>query len=341
MAQHVSWTEIESFYNVRKHVAACPSLVSGRSSVTYRAKVKLHGTCAGVRVDPDGTVTALSRSTILTPEADNAGFARWVSERNEAFTRVSSPEGSIVIFGEWCGPGVQKGVAINQAPTRVLAIFGVRFVDPTDPATLDPQHDFIFEPAFIPTFVNVPGAYVLPWYNLGEEFTIDWNETPEQLQPVIDRINARVAEVEACDPWVEATFGVKGVGEGLVFYPVSTQHCGYENFNNLCFKAKGEKHQVVARTKPAQVDPNVAANAAAFAKMVVTLARLEQGCRAVNGGELQFNTKNIGAFLGWINNDVTKETTAELEASGLDLKTALKACGDRARAWYVAEMKKL
>lgn len=340
MAQHIAWTEIQSFYNVRKALKQFPELMKGKSTVTYRAKVKLHGTNAGVVINPNGEVTAISRTTVLTGTSDNAGFAKWVEARKVEFASFSSDKATVVIFGEWCGPGIQKGVAVNQLKDRMFAVFALRLVNPSP--DLEPLEDFIAEPLALEGIARgIPGVHVIPWFNTGEEFQIDWNESAEALQPALDRINAHVLHVEELDPWMASQFGVRGVGEGLVFYPINADHIGYENFSNLCFKAKGEKHQVVAHTAPVQADPSIAANASAFAEMVVTPARLDQGVRAVNGGEVAFNQKNIGAFLGWINADVTKETTAELEASGLDLKTALKACGDRARAWYVAEMKKL
>lgn len=335
MPQHIAWTEIENFHNVRRTLAKYPHLTRGNNVVTYMAKVKLHGTNAGVMIDNHGVVTALSRTAVLTETSDNAGFAKWVAANEDKWAQFAPSEGTVVVFGEWAGPSIQKGVALNQLKEKVFAVFAARIVERND-------IDFICEPAALADFVKeIPNAHVLPWYNSGEKFDVDWGAPAEELQPVLDRINAHVGAVEACDPWVASKFGVRGVGEGLVFYPVSKGHLHYENFSNLCFKAKGEKHQVVAHTKPVQVDPTVAANATAFAELVVTPARCEQGARAVNDGKLEFNPKLIGAFLAWINHDVEKETQAELEASGVDRKVALKACGDRARAWYVAEMKKL
>ncbi len=335
MAHHIAWTEIESFYNVRRTLAQFPELLKGRSTVTYRAKVKLHGTNAGILVDSLKNVTAISRTAVLTPTSDNAGFAKWVASHAHELEKFAPKAGTLVIVGEWCGPGIQRGVAVNQLKERAFVVFAARIVECDEP-------DFITEPQALAGFtVKVPGMYVLPWFNSGEEFKSDWNESAEALQPVLDRINAHVLSVEELDPWMASQFGIKGVGEGLVFYPVSAEHLGYENFSNLCFKAKGEKHQVVAKTKPAQADPTVVAGLAAFAELVVTPTRLEQGVRAVNGGELVFDSKNIGAFLGWISKDILKETTAELEASGLDQKAAIQACSNRARTWYFAEMKKL
>lgn len=336
MVTHVAWSEIENFYTVRKSLLRYPELLQpGGNTVTYRAKVKLHGTNAGVRIDADKTVTAFSRTSIVTPENDNAGFAKWVQSNRGAFADMAQYKKDVVIYGEWCGPGIQKGVVVNRLQDKVFAIFAVRFLN-------DDVDDVMeVEPFELEAFKQgVPGAYVLPWYADGETVSVNWDLSAEELQPVLDRINECVSEVERCDPWVEKTFGVKGTGEGLVYYP-QRPHCGYKAFENLAFKAKGEQHKVIAGTKPVQADPIVAANAQSFAEMVVTPARFEQGVRAVNNGELVFDMKNVGRFLAWVSDDVTKETSVEREAAGLELRTAVKACCDKARSMYVVEAKKL
>jgi hypothetical protein len=111
--------------------------------------------------------------------------------------------------------------------------------------------------------------------------------------------------------------------------------------NNLFFKAKGEKHKVISKGKAAQAEVPVAEGANEFAEMVLPLARLEQGARAVAAGELTFDIKKMGEFLKWIATDVKKETTEELLASGLDGKVALRACSDRARNWYIEQVKNI
>jgi len=181
------------------------------------------------------------------------------------------------------------------------------------------------------------GVYVLPWYGVGP-LLIPMLETPKVVQPILDQINAVVASVEACDPWVRDTFGVEGTGEGLVFYPMGRSRKG---FSDLCFKAKGEKHKVVARSAPAQVDPSVAASVDAYAEMVLTDARLEQGARAASGDSLTFEKRLIGPFLAWICKDVEKETEAEREASGLAWKQVQKAVSDRARGWYLENAERI
>jgi hypothetical protein len=337
---HVAWTEIEGAHNVRKSVHKYPELLGGKSQVTYRAKVKLHGTNGGVKITPEGRVLAMSRSSIVTPTSDNAGFAKWVEANEAAFATLSRPSGDVIVYGEWAGPGIQKGVALNQLKSKIFAVFAIRLMRAggdelvVDPTEIDDYFRFIGNDS-----PDAPDMHIIPWFNDGEEFTIDWAAESAILSAVLGTINDRVASVEACDPFVKSVFGIEGTGEGLVFYPVGTTHSGYKKFGDLGFKAKGEKHKMVKKTKPAQADPAAAANALAFAEMVLTDARLEQGARAASGGELQFEPRLMGPFLAWCGADVKKECGDELEASGLDWKAVSKPVADTARKWYMERVK--
>lgn len=161
----------------------------------------------------------------------------------------------------------------------------------------------------------------------------DWHDDDETLIKVVDAINPMVEAVEACDPWVKAVFGIEGVGEGLVFYPVA---CESGSTYPPLFKAKGEKHRVMKAEKAAQLAPEVASSIAAFVEMAVPLPRLEQGVSLTGSPSM----KSIGAFLKWVVADVQKETQAELAASGLTFEQVSRAVMERARNWYMAEAKK-
>ena len=67
---------------------------------------KLDGTNAAIGILDDGTVYAQSRKKLITAEADNAGFARWV-EDNADYLRTALGHG--LHFGEWWGRGIQRG----------------------------------------------------------------------------------------------------------------------------------------------------------------------------------------------------------------------------------------
>lgn len=291
--------------------------------VCYQSKVKLHGTNAAIQCHRDGTVVAQSRSGVITPENDNMGFARWVAENAEHWANKSG----LVFFGEWCGPGIQKGVAISQVPAKIFAVFASQ--------SMDGEELFLTAPSDLKMFVpEIPNVYVLPWS--GVHVTVDWSKPADDpyLQEKVDYINKCVEEIEVCDPWVKATFGVEGTGEGLVFYP-SFEHEGRTNFSNLAFKAKGEKHRVVKQPKAVTVDPQVAQGLEDFVNLVLTEARLEQGAGVVNGDSGDFDKKRTGDFVRWIELDIIKECQTELEAGGFLWTQVEKSVKNRARVWYL------
>ena len=323
-----AWPEIHGFHNIRKLFQIHPNieaLTNGQKTVSYKAKPKIHGESHGVRCYADGRVAAQSRSTDLTPTSDNRGFAKWVLANEPLWQKLSN----VVVFGELAGPGVKKGVAISKIDHKIFAVFAAQVMG-TD--------KLIIEPSELQALVgNIPDVYVLPWYS-DEVLAIDWLASDEELQTHTAKLNEWVASIEANDPWVESTFGVKGTGEGIVLYPVSPEHLGVESFALLSLKCKGEKHALIKSANPAQIDPEVAASIDEFVEMVLTEARLEQGANAVVAN---FDTKLIGPFLKWVNVDVEKETQDELEASGLTFQQVTKALGAKARNWYLEKVKTL
>jgi RNA ligase-like protein len=345
----IPWPEIEGFHNIRKFTAASahPEILNGQSVVNYRCKVKLHGTNAAVQLHDKGEIVCQSRESILTPEKDNAGFARWAMTNKEKWfgavdkAYVAGLPG-IIIFGEWCGPGIQKGVAVASLPKKCFAVFAAR--------PMDDSGKLIVEPEELRDLVKgIPDVYVLDWYTrtvaygsdtrVYAQVNVDWNASAEELTKITETINGWVAEVEASDPWTKEVFGIEGTGEGLVFYPRSPEHLTYTDFSNLVFKAKGEKHKNIATAKPAQVDASTAASMDAFVTMVLTEARLEQGATKVALTPGSYDQQQTGKFVSWILGDVEKEAQDELTASNLDWKQVQKPLQNKARQWYLEKAK--
>jgi hypothetical protein len=322
----IPWPDIQSFHNVRKSAEKYPEILGGRCTVDYRPKIKLHGTNAAIQIRGD-KVIAQSRTQIIGTGNDNCGFAAWAESNAEAFISRSLPRIlPCIIFGEWCGPGIMKGVAINKIPEKIFAVFAAAFLPVEDNSILITEPEDLFR-----LVQGIPNTCVLPWY--GKKInSIPIIGQSDYVQSFLDDINSDVKIVEEMDPWVKEVFGIEGVGEGLVYYPLGANR---KDFSNLCFKAKGEKHKVVAKNAPAQIDPSVAASIDEFVAMVLTEARLEQGARAVACGELNFAKKLLGPFLAWICQDVQKETVAELEGSNLTWKQVQKFVSDTARQWYL------
>lgn len=344
MSEFVAWTDIEGLHNVIRTLKKSVELGYPIPTVTYRPKIKLHGTNAGVRVYPDGRVIAQSRSSDLV-DSDNAGFAAWVKGnedwfRDQRFNLINhlnknqkSDEkswGTIIFFGEWCGPGIQKGCAIHQIDKKIFAIFSIAY-----------EHEYLFtDPTLMDEFIDShPDVYIICWG--GDEITLDFFDR-EDLEKKIDLINSTVLEVEKEDPWVKTTFGISGTGEGLVYYPiVNTHFAPWDSITRYIFKAKGEKHKMVEGKKrdPVQIDPERAESTQEFVKMFVSAARCDQGLTEACGGE--FDLKFIGKFIGWMGKDVLKESVAELEASNLTWKEVAKEVTSQARNWYLTHCKSL
>jgi hypothetical protein len=98
-------------------------------TLRFRGTVKLHGTNAALRKEKDGSYWFQSRDNDLSLEKDNARFYALMNAKpyERLFDGIQF-EDTCVIYGEWCGGNIQKGVAINQLP-KMFVIFAVRIDD--------------------------------------------------------------------------------------------------------------------------------------------------------------------------------------------------------------------
>lgn len=85
---------------------------------------KIHGSNAQIYIykDENGETQLLcgSRSRWLTPDDDNYGFCKFVTENREDFT---SRLGEGRHFGEWAGPGINSGEGLKE---KTLCLFNWR-----------------------------------------------------------------------------------------------------------------------------------------------------------------------------------------------------------------------
>jgi hypothetical protein len=79
---------------------------------------KIDGTNAQVHITDSGDVFAGSRNRWITPQADNYGFARWVEGNKSELLKL----GPGSHFGEWWGPGIQRGYGIKE---KKFSLFNV------------------------------------------------------------------------------------------------------------------------------------------------------------------------------------------------------------------------
>jgi len=244
----------------------------------------------------------------------------------------------ITVFGEWAGPGIQKGVAVNSIPQKSFFIFAVCRRAVTSGKLRD---IFVIDPKEIVTLVKpvtdeLKNVYVLPWQTKPIDVNIEDSDDRERFAT---HISDEVDRVEKVDPYIKEVFGVTGIGEGLVMYAFPRKELFTRGaFDRSTFKAKGEKHRVVKQPKAVVVDAQQSSSANSFAEMFVTEARCEQGLSFIVGPNPEDIAKLVpsmtGKFMQWIIGDVKKESVAELEASGLSWKDVQKAVTNKASEYF-------
>lgn len=307
-------------------------------TVTAIGTVKLHGTNAGIGFLGD-EIWFQSRTGVITPVKDNAGFAAAMSseEKISALKEINrmirenhnvKDEHTIIIFGEWCGKGVQKSVAISELSKRFV-IFAIRCVD----TNRDENGNYTYDKWLpIAGYENID----IDVYNIENFNKYELEINLNVPSSVIDTIQEIVDNVEQECP-VAKNFGVSGIGEGLVW---TIDHMGTIHR----FKTKGKKHSVVKPKdgKTAQVDVEKLNSINEFVEYTVTEARLEQGI------DVNFNSKNIiptvketGVFLKWLVSDIVEEEINTLSDNGLSVKDVSGAISKVGREWFFKHLDKL
>lgn len=71
---------------------------------------KIDGTNAQIFVTEDGQMLTGSRTRWITPEHDNAGFARWAMDHREELLQLGPGHH----FGEWWGQGIQRKYGLTE-----------------------------------------------------------------------------------------------------------------------------------------------------------------------------------------------------------------------------------
>ena len=291
--------------------------------VDFHGTVKLHGTNAGISFKGDRPIQFQSREMVITPGSDNAGFAAFFSDesRLDVLSGIHdslvdqfeiSRDDEIILFGEWCGKGVQRGCAVHELEKRFV-LFGIRHVwgdDDDEPTWLDisdiRNHD-----------VEIYNILDYPTWTL----TLDLNDIPA-AQALLEKYTD---QVEKECPFGKA-FGITGIGEGIVW----TAELDGKNFR---FKSKGEKHSVTKSKNKVALAPEKLADIQQFVDYAVTENRLEQGIHQVFLDDVP-TVKDTGRFIGWVSKDVAKEESDTMAESGLTTKEVSSAVAAKARQWY-------
>jgi len=300
-------------------------------TLPFRGSVKLHGTNAGIVYDvATDEIEYQSRERVLTLEQDNAGFMRYMMQFPEITKDIVNQiyeidpicklniVTKVCIYGEWCGQGIQKGVAVSKLP-KMFIIFGVRVVYNDDNSLWFPigEFDIHYKEERIFNIDTFPTWYI----------DIDFARPDIAQNKMIEITNA----VEAECP-VGAYFGVKGIGEGVVW----TQEARFSDTSGDWFKVKGEKHSTSkVKTLSVADGPGVQAMHD-FIDSAVPEARLEWALdNMIREKLLPFEMKSMGDFIRIVYNDVIKEESDLIVENQIDTKKLGSAVANKARPWFI------
>lgn len=315
--KHYKYSSIGQFRNLVKDMA---HYYEGRLPVLeFTGTTKVHGTNSSVIITPDGKQYPQSRNNILYESSDNCGFAAWHKSKEadfESFIKLLPPQTNpIVIYGEWAGRGIQKGVAVSEVE-KFFYIFGVKVVTGDE----DGQHIWL---AQYPELTN--GTDIIDSRSiLHSKIIIDFND-PQAVQNTLVKLTEAVEK--ECP--VGKHFGVEGIGEGIVWEHITDEG------EKFCCKVKGEKHSVSKVKKLAEVDTEKMNSIKDFIDYAVTDNRLEQAFKEVCNNNP--DRKLLGSFIKWISSDVNKEEADTLADSDLTMKDVGSPLSKRARDWFFSK----
>lgn len=301
---------------------------------SYRGKIKLHGTNAGIHFE-DGIAYPQKRSDFITIYNDHIGFADFVSKLG-----IQNFHNNVIIYGEWAGPNIQKNDAVTKIENKSLFVFSVYDIS---------ENEMIIEPKEINEYIidifgndyEKQNIYVIPWHT--EIMTIDFTRQ-NMCQRFVDNVMKEVDNsIANQDPYIKAKFDVDGCGEGLVMYGVNGcfidgTEIENEILHDYMFKAKTEKHSVQKSKNRNNVAPEKPDGIDDFISMFFTEQRFEQILGQIGGTATREKT---GQFMKAVMSDVYKESEQEILLADFDWKDVPKYATPVVKEWWFLKCNEL
>lgn len=307
--------------------------------ITFTGTVKLHGTNASVCLNKERGFWVQSKGNIITPQNDNAGFAFFAETKKESFVDImedialrydiSLETNTITLYGEWCGKGVQKKVAISEID-KAFFLFGVK-VTP-HPVESEGEGE---DKSDVSYWLDSTGYRDKDnrIFNIDDYGTytveVDFNR-PDIAQNKF--VELTIAVEDECP--VGKAFGISGIGEGIVWN-------GTFKGSNVRFKTKGEKHASGGKTITiSEADSGKIEKLLGVARQVTPAWRLEQMLAetfdTLNGGT--FEMKGIGLFIKAVMSDIVKEEMLLLSENDVEPKDIGKYVSVIAKEYFIGEL---
>lgn len=338
MTKHCGFPEIQQYRNVVRTISdrnryvgkdengnAVYDITRPLPTLTFTGTVKLHGTNSGVTMTRNGLMYPQSRENVISLENDNAGFASFVDTKKDVFETIFnifdfSDFDYLTIFGEWCGNGIQKGVAICGLP-KMFVVFDIKgsyddeqkdsyYFDVDDINKISSHDDFIYN------------IYEFQTYTIDIDFS-----RYESVQNKLLELTKNVGD--ECP--VGKALGSIGIGEGIVW---SYRNSDGQKFR---FKVKDERHAGKSKIKILKpVDDEKLAKIYDIAEKVTPVWRLsqmiEKSCDVMNGGYI--DRSKLGVFIKMVIDDIVKEDMDILEENEITVKDISKVVSEISKKYF-------
>lgn len=298
----------------------------------------VHNSNAAIVFNNDGSFYCQSRSRVIDPLNDNAGFAQWVHTNiDEIKSTLKIAPGwvvdsefhnkNITVYGEWCGGNVQSGVILSQLP-KMFIIFAIRYnmTNIKDWCGPDTTWQFGKLEKYINPLINLYNVDLFKQY----ELTIDFNN----CHLIQNQIVEITTEVENECP-IGKYFNLSGLGEGCVFNCYDSQI----EPELYLWKSKGEKHSKSKVKTVGVVNVEAINDTKELANFLLYSSQLEsrpaQAIRVLKEeGHAMNSNKDIKLFLDWIRDDIAKENMQDILRSGLKVSNVMSFCFTQAKEFY-------
>ncbi len=308
-----------------------------KPKMTFTGHVKVHGTNAAIRFEPDGSIVCQQRNGDVPPDEGHMGFKAFVNGlpaeelqqllvsaidalRDQGLTGDLSP---ITIFGEWFGAGIIRGnTAVNQTTFKRFYIFGVCTGGSGDDAQTDTRiwAKDISKVRCVNNFVLNAADF-----SVGS-IEVDFKSDASAAETVVHMAEATSKVEEHCP--VGASLGLVGTGEGVVWTAF------LHDKQYLC-KTKGAKH---AKTRVRVLDPVAEAKKSATARLAEDLVTEERVNQAIDslGEGVTPTREHTSVVCRWVVADVLREEVVRISDAAVEERSFNAALGRAASRLFLS-----
>lgn len=325
---HISYNSIEQCRNTLRDLKKARNNTDFNipSEVEFTGTVKIHGTNCSICYSNKTGIYCQSRNNVINLTYDNQGFCMFIEKNKSEFEsyfkliteryNIDLDIYTLSLYGEWCGEGIQKGVAVSKLP-KCFCIFDCKVSNLSDSEFKSYWLDVSLKNTDGNCVIAKPSDRI---YNIYDFQTFCIKINLDSYQDSQKQLEEYTLQVEKCCPFAKA-LGVEGIGEGIVW------RYWYNNNNRWIFKTKGDEHKVTKEKVLVSVDIEKVENIKQFVENTCTINRFEQAIDhiyKINPDSPQFgNTpsmKDCKVIIDWIRNDIVKEETDTMIENGFTTK---------------------